>query len=57
MQTDREAIEENYRSQLHALVDKDFTTLDGLLTAGFTRTHINGHTQTKQEWINQLKHE
>lgn len=24
MQTDREAIEENYRSQLHALVDKDF---------------------------------
>ena len=57
MQTDREAIEENYRSQLHALVDKDFTTLDGLLTAGFTRTHINGHTQTKQEWINQLKHD
>ena len=37
MQTDREAIEENYRSQLHALVDKDFTTLDGLMTAGFTR--------------------
>ena len=26
-------------------------------TAGFTRTHINGHTQTKQEWINQLKHD
>ena len=54
MQTDREAIEENYRSQLTALVDKDFVKLDGLLTPGFTRTQINGQTQSKQDWINQL---
>ncbi|WP_341728119.1 nuclear transport factor 2 family protein [Brooklawnia sp.] len=55
MKNDREAIEKNYRAQLEALVDKDFTTLSSLLTKGFTRTHINGNTQTQQEWIGQLK--
>ncbi|WIY82681.1 nuclear transport factor 2 family protein [Propionimicrobium sp. PCR01-08-3] len=55
MQTDREAIEANYRDQLGALVDKDFDKLDELLTAGFTRTHITGKVQTKGQWLSQLR--
>lgn len=56
MLSDREAIEKNYRDQLGALVDKDFDKLSSLLTTGFTRTHINGETKTKKEWIGQLTH-
>ncbi|NLA29855.1 MAG: nuclear transport factor 2 family protein [Propionibacterium sp.] len=56
MLRDRDAIEKNYRDQLTALVDKDFDKLANLLTPGFTRTHINGQTRTKQEWMSQLEH-
>jgi hypothetical protein len=52
---DRQEILENYRAQLRARVDGDTQALAGLLTEGFSLTHMTGYYQPKQEWLAQMR--
>lgn len=45
----------NYIDQHKALVDEDYDALSALLTDGFTRTQLNGRTQTKAQWLAALQ--
>lgn len=45
----------NYLAQHDALVAGDYDALGELLSEGFTRTHINGRSQTKEQWLKHLR--
>lgn len=45
----------NYLEQHRALVEADIDALADLLTSGFTRTQLNGRTQTKEQWLASLR--
>lgn len=45
----------NFAAQRQALVEGDYDALADLLTDGFTRTHIDNRTLTKQQWLKHLR--
>lgn len=54
-QTDREAILQAHHAYLDAMVEEDTPSLDDLLDAGFTLTHMTGYVQPKAEWLAEMK--
>ena len=44
-----------YQSHLQSFVDQDYDALAELLSAGYTRTHINGRVQTRADWLAALR--
>ncbi len=51
----RDLVIANYIEQHRALIDEDWEALSALLTTGFTRTQLNGRTQTKDQWLAALQ--
>lgn len=52
--TTEEQIEASFKAQQAALMSRDTEALGALLTAGFTRTHLNNQTISKDEWLHQV---
>lgn len=52
---DQDQIIKLFNQMQQALIDKDINKLNELLPADFTARHITGKTQTKQEWLDDIK--
>lgn len=52
--TDEVAIRELSDRQGAAMLAADVSTLDRILSDGFTLTHITGYEQPKREWLTQM---
>lgn len=55
--TDEQKIIELYRKENEAMVNKDITTLNEILTPTMELTHMTGYVQSKMEWIDQIQNE
>ncbi|GEO68326.1 nuclear transport factor 2 family protein [Levilactobacillus acidifarinae] len=53
--TDKETIIQLYRDENTAMVQKDISRLNEILTDGMALTHMTGYVQPKFEWIDQIQ--
>ncbi len=44
----------NFKAQLKALIDGEYEALGELMSEGYTRTHLDGKTITKRQWLDRL---
>ncbi|MFG3552256.1 nuclear transport factor 2 family protein [Streptomyces sp. NPDC047725] len=54
-ETDRESVLQAHHAYLNAMVDGDAQSVDDLLDAGFTLTHMTGYVQPKAEWLAEMR--
>ena len=45
----------NFKAQLKALIDGEYEALGELMSEGYTRTHLDGKTITKSQWLERLR--
>ncbi|WP_069825537.1 nuclear transport factor 2 family protein [Pediococcus pentosaceus] len=57
MTKDEEQIVQLYRAENEAMVKKDISRLDMILSGRMTLTHMTGYVQPKLEWIDQIQNE
>ncbi|WP_125588126.1 nuclear transport factor 2 family protein [Companilactobacillus jidongensis] len=55
--TDKEKIVELYRTENRAMVAKDISKLNEILTPSMELTHMTGYVQKKLDWIDQIQNE
>ena len=55
--TDQEAIIQLYRDENKAMVEKDLSKLDEILSSSMKLTHMTGYAQPKLEWIDQIQND
>lgn len=53
--TNEEQIIELYRQENQAMVEKDISKLDEILSPNMSLTHMTGYVQPKLEWIDQIQ--
>lgn len=53
--TDQSAVLETYERFEHAMIDKDIDTLNDLVTADKTFTHMSGKVQTKEQFFGEIE--
>lgn len=54
-EADRQAVIGLYRAMNRAMVAADVAALDKMLAPDYTLTHITGYTQSRAEWLSQVK--
>jgi len=55
--TDQEAIIQLYRDENKAMVEKDLSKLNKILSSSMKLTHMTGYVQPKLEWIDQIQND